>query len=169
TTTLGNQATNDFVCRNAPTRNGTTHPHQPLYQHVAGSDGVESIAVGNESQFPAQCGAQGMEVENRRATNALPVAERDALGQLIAAKTAGLTMQELMQALEAAGVPCGPVNTIDQVCAEPQAIHRGLTVEQTRPDLADPVRTIASPIRLSKTPVRYDAPPPKLGQDTEDG
>ncbi|MBN9479468.1 MAG: CoA transferase, partial [Bordetella sp.] len=54
----------------------------------------------------------------------------------------------------------------DQVFAEPQAIHRGLTVEQTRPDLADPVRTVASPIRLSRTPVRYDAPPPRLGQDT---
>ncbi|WP_449252784.1 CoA transferase, partial [Brevundimonas naejangsanensis] len=86
----------------------------------------------------------------------------------IATKTAGFTMQGLMQALEAAGVPCGPVNTIDQVFAEPQAIHRGLTVEQTRPDLAVPVRTVASPIRLSKTPVRYDAPPPKLGQDTQD-
>ncbi|EKY23434.1 hypothetical protein HMPREF0185_03530, partial [Brevundimonas diminuta 470-4] len=47
-------------------------------------------------------------------------------------------------------------------------IHRGLTVEQTRADLADPVRTVASPIRLSKTPVRYDAPPPRLGQDTDD-
>ncbi|MBN9478839.1 MAG: CoA transferase, partial [Bordetella sp.] len=56
----------------------------------------------------------------------------------------------------------------DQVFAEPQAIHRGLTVEQTRPDLADPVRTVASPIRLSRTPVRYDAPPPRLGQDTQD-
>src|SRR5690606_28030036 len=106
--------------------------------------------------------------EDRFATNALRVAEREALGPLIAAKTAGATMQELMQALEAAGVPCGPVNTIDQVFEEPQAIHRGQTVEQTRPDLADPIRTVASPIRLSKTPVRYDAPPPKLGQDTQD-
>ncbi|MNI30703.1 formyl-coenzyme A transferase [compost metagenome] len=65
-------------------------------------------------------------------------------------------------------MPCGPVNTIDQVFQEPQAIHRGLTVEQTRADLAHPVRTVASPIRLSKTPVRYDAPPPRLGQDTEE-
>ena len=64
--------------------------------------------------------------------------------------------------LEPAGVPCGPVNTVDQVFAEPQAIHRGLTVEQSRDDLATPIRTVASPIRLSKTPVRYDAPPPRL-------
>ncbi|MNS98040.1 formyl-coenzyme A transferase [compost metagenome] len=72
-----------------------------------------------------------------------------------------------MAALEAAGVPCGPVNTVDQVFEEPQAIHRGLIVEQSRDDLATPIRTVASPIRLSKTPVRYDAPPPKLGQDTD--
>ncbi|MGE7197384.1 CaiB/BaiF CoA transferase family protein [Brevundimonas naejangsanensis] len=165
---LANQATNWFVSGKAPTRMGNAHPNLAPYQPFACSDGMVIIAVGNDGQFRALCGALGLEVEDRFATNALRVAEREALGPLIATKTAGFTMQGLMQALEAAGVPCGPVNTIDQVFAEPQAIHRGLTVEQTRPDLADPIRTVASPIRLSKTPVRYDAPPPKLGQDTED-
>ncbi|MGX1693219.1 CaiB/BaiF CoA transferase family protein [Brevundimonas naejangsanensis] len=165
---LANQATNWFVSGKAPTRMGNAHPNLAPYQPFACSDGMVIIAVGNDGQFRALCGALGLEVEDRFATNALRVAEREALGPLIATKTAGFTMQELMQALEAAGVPCGPVNTIDQVFAEPQAIHRGLTIEQTRADLADPVRTVASPIRLSKTPVRYDAPPPKLGQDTED-
>ncbi len=163
---LANQATNWFVSGKAPTRMGNAHPNLAPYQPFACSDGMVIIAVGNDGQFRALCGALGLEVEDRFATNALRVAEREALGPLIATKTAGFTMQGLMQALEAAGVPCGPVNTIDQVFAEPQAIHRGLTVEQTRPDLADPVRTVASPIRLSKTPVRYDAPPPRLGQDT---
>jgi len=165
---LANQATNWFVSGKAPTRMGNAHPNLAPYQPFACSDGMVIIAVGNDGQFRALCGALGLEVEDRFATNALRVAEREALGPLIAAKTQGFTMQGLMQALEAAGVPCGPVNTIDQVFAEPQAIHRGLTVEQTRPDLAAPVRTVASPIRLSKTPVRYDAPPPKLGQDTQD-
>jgi len=165
---LANQATNYFVSGKAPTRMGNAHPNLAPYQPFACSDGMVIIAVGNDGQFRALCGALGLEIEDRFASNALRVAEREALGTLIAAKTAGFTMQELMQALEAAGVPCGPVNTIDQVFAEPQAIHRGLTVEQTRPDLADPVRTVASPIRLSKTPVRYDAPPPRLGQDTDD-
>ncbi|MEN5052101.1 CaiB/BaiF CoA-transferase family protein [Brevundimonas naejangsanensis] len=165
---LANQATNWFVSGKAPTRMGNAHPNLAPYQPFACSDGMVIIAVGNDGQFRALCGALGLEVEDRVATNALRVAEREALDPLIAAKTAGFTMQGLMQALEAAGVPCGPVNTIDQVFAEPQAIHRGLTVEQTRADLTDPVRTVASPIRLSKTPVRYDAPPPKLGQDTED-
>ncbi|MGW8706672.1 CaiB/BaiF CoA transferase family protein [Brevundimonas sp. NPDC055814] len=163
---LANQATNWFVSGKAPTRMGNAHPNLAPYQPFSCSDGRVIIAVGNDGQFRALCGALGLEVEDRFASNALRVAEREALGTLIAAKTEGFTMQGLMQALEAAGVPCGPVNTIDQVFAEPQAIHRGLTVEQTRPDLADPVRTVASPIRLSKTPVRYDAPPPRLGQDT---
>ncbi len=163
---LANQATNYFVSGKAPSRMGNAHPNLAPYQPFPCSDGMVIIAVGNDGQFRALCGALGLQVEDRFATNALRVAEREALGPLIAAKTQGFTMQGLMQALEAAGVPCGPVNTIDQVFDEPQAIHRGLTVEQTRPDLADPVRTVASPIRLSKTPVRYDAPPPKLGQDT---
>jgi crotonobetainyl-CoA:carnitine CoA-transferase CaiB-like acyl-CoA transferase len=76
-------------------------------------------------------------------------------------------MKALMAMLEAAGVPCGPVNTIDQVFEEPQARHRGLEVEQSRADLAGPVRTVASPIRMSRTPVRYDLPPPALGSDTD--
>lgn len=164
---LANQATNYFVSGKAPTRMGNAHPNLAPYQPFPCSDGMVIIAVGNDGQFRALCGALKLQVEDRFATNALRVANREALGPLIAAKTEVFTMQGLMQALEAAGVPCGPVNTIDQVFEEPQAIHRGLTVEQTRPDLADPVRTVASPIRLSKTPVRYDAPPPKLGQDTE--
>nr|WP_278449170.1 CaiB/BaiF CoA-transferase family protein [Brevundimonas diminuta] len=164
---LANQATNYFVSGKAPTRMGNAHPNLAPYQPFPCSDGMVIIAVGNDGQFRALCGALELQVEDRFATNALRVANREALGPLIAAKTEVFTMQGLMQALEAAGVPCGPVNTIDQVFEEPQAIHRGLTVEQKRPDLADPVRTVASPIRLSKTPVRYDAPPPKLGQDTE--
>ena len=164
---LANQATNYFVSGKAPTRMGNAHPNLAPYQPFPCSDGMVIIAVGNDGQFRALCGALGLEVEDRFATNALRVANREALGPLIAAQTEVFTMQGLMQALETAGVPCGPVNTIDQVFEEPQAIHRGLTVEQTRPDLANPVRTVASPIRLSKTPVRYDAPPPKLGQDTK--
>ena len=164
---LANQASSYFVSGKAPTRMGNAHPNLAPYQPFPCSDGMVIIAVGNDGQFRALCGALELQVEDRFATNALRIANREALGPLIATKTQGFTMQGLMQALEAAGVPCGPVNTIDQVFEEPQAIHRGLTVEQTRPDLADPVRTVASPIRLSKTPVRYDAPPPKLGQDTE--
>ncbi|WP_292032374.1 MULTISPECIES: CaiB/BaiF CoA transferase family protein [unclassified Brevundimonas] len=168
---LANQAANWFVSGTAPTRMGNAHPNLAPYQPFPCSDGMVVIAVGNDGQFRALAKALGVEpmgVDSRFATNALRVQHRAALSPTLSALTASFTMKGLMAALEAAGVPCGPVNTIDQVFEEPQALYRGLTVEQTRPDLATPIRTVASPIRLSKTPVRYDAPPPKLGQDTEE-
>ncbi|PQZ83428.1 MULTISPECIES: CaiB/BaiF CoA-transferase family protein [unclassified Brevundimonas] len=167
---LANQATNYFVSGTAPTRMGNAHPNLAPYQPFPCSDGMVVIAVGNDGQFRALAKALGvapMGADPRFATNALRVQHRAELSPTLSALTAGFTMKGLMAALEAAGVPCGPVNTIDQVFEEPQALHRGLTVEQSRDDLAAPIRTVASPIRLSRTPVRYDAPPPKLGQDTE--
>ncbi|MEG0818284.1 MAG: CaiB/BaiF CoA-transferase family protein [Brevundimonas sp.] len=167
---LANQATNYFVSGKAPTRMGNAHPNLAPYQPFPCSDGMVVIAVGNDGQFRALAKALGVEpmgIDPRFATNALRVQHRLELSPALSALTAGFTMKGLMAALEAAGVPCGPVNTIDQVFEEPQALHRGLTVEQSRPDLATPIRTVASPIRLSRTPVRYDAPPPKLGQDTQ--
>lgn len=168
---LANQATNYFVSSNAPTRMGNAHPNLAPYQPFPCSDGMVVIAVGNDGQFRALAKALGvapMGADPRFATNALRVQHRAELSPTLSALTANFTMKGLMAALEAASVPCGPVNTVDQVFEEPQAIHRGLTVEQSRADLAAPIRTVASPIRLSKTPVRYDAPPPKLGQDTDD-
>ncbi|MFE9084613.1 CaiB/BaiF CoA transferase family protein [Brevundimonas sp. NPDC003935] len=167
---LANQATNWFVSGTAPTRMGNAHPNLAPYQPFPCSDGMVVIAVGNDGQFRALAKALGVEAmgaDPRFATNALRVQHRAELSPTLSALTAAFTMKGLMATLEAAGVPCGPVNTVDQVFEEPQALHRGLTVEQSRPDLATPIRTVASPIRLSRTPVRYDAPPPKLGQDTE--
>ncbi len=167
---LANQATNYFVSGTAPTRMGNAHPNLAPYQPFPCSDGMVVIAVGNDGQFRALAKALGvapMGIDPRFATNALRVQHRAELSPTLSALTAGFTMKALMAALEVAGVPCGLVNTIDQVFEEPQALHRGLTVEQSRPDLAKPIRTVASPIRLSKTPVRYDAPPPRLGQDTD--
>lgn len=167
---LANQATNYFVSGNAPTRMGNAHPNLAPYQPFPCADGMVVIAVGNDGQFRALAKALGvapMGADPRFTINALRVQHRAELSPALSALTAGFTMKGLMAALEAAGVPCGPVNTVDQVFEEPQAIRRGLTVEQSRADLVGPIRTVASPIRLSKTPVRYDAPPPKLGQDTD--
>ena len=167
---LANQAANYFVSGAAPTRMGNAHPNLAPYQPFPCSDGMVVIAVGNDGQFRSLAKALGVEpmgADPRFVTNALRVEHRVELSPTLSALTAGFTMKGLMAALEAAGVPCGPVNTVDQVFAERQAIHRGLTVEQSRDDLATPIRTVASPIRLSKTPVRYDLPPPALGADTE--
>jgi crotonobetainyl-CoA:carnitine CoA-transferase CaiB-like acyl-CoA transferase len=168
---LANQATNWFVSGKAPTRMGNAHPNLAPYQPFPCTDGMVVIAVGNDGQFRALCGALGapdMGSDPRFTTNAARIEHRAVLTAELSALTAGHGMKPLMALLEAAGVPCGPVNTVDQVFAEPQALHRGLEVEQTRADLSAPVRTVASPIRLSKTPVRYDRPPPALGADTDE-
>ena len=167
---LANQASNYFVSGQAPTRLGNAHPNLSPYQPFPCSDGMVIIAVGNDGQFRALTRALGQEAlgtDVRFATNAARVGNRAELSALLSDLTRPHSMKALMAMLDAAGVPHGPINTLDQVFAEPQALHRQLVVEQTRDDLAEPVRTVASPIRLSKTPVRYDAPPPRLGQDTD--
>lgn len=166
---LANQASNWFVSGRAPSRMGNAHPNLAPYQPFPCTDGMVVIAVGNDGQFRALAsalGAPGLGADPRFLTNALRIEHRAAMTAELSALTAGQTMAGLMAALEAAGVPCGPVNTIDQVFAEPQARHRGLEVTQARADLSGPVRTVASPIRMSLTPVAYDRPPPALGQDT---
>ncbi|MEY4242150.1 MAG: hypothetical protein RJA14_1846 [Pseudomonadota bacterium] len=168
---LANQATNWFVSGKVPARMGNAHPNLAPYQPFPCTDGMVVIAVGNDGQFRALCGALGaggMGADPRFLTNALRIEHRAVMTAELSALTAGLTMHGLMTALEAAGVPCGPVNTIDQVFDEPQAKHRGLEVTQDRADLSGPVRTVASPIRMSLTPVAYDRAPPALGQDTDE-
>ncbi|WP_439470140.1 CaiB/BaiF CoA transferase family protein [Brevundimonas sp.] len=168
---LANQAANYFVSGKAPTRMGNAHPNLAPYQPFPCSDGMVVIAVGNDGQYRALCLALGVEslgTDARFATNAQRVAHREDLTPALSALTGKHSMKALMAMLEAAGVPCGPVNTIDQVFEEPQAMHRGLEVRQTRADLDGPVRTVASPIRMSKTPVAYDRAPPALGADTDE-
>ena len=167
---LANQATNYFVSGKAPTRMGNAHPNLVPYQPFPASDGMVVIAVGNDGQYRTLCGVLGAEdlgADPRYAANAGRIEHRTELVAVLSALTRTLTMAELFARLEAAGVPCGPVNTIDQVFEEPQAVHRGLAVDLPRDDLSEPARTVASPIRLSATPVRYDRAPPVLGADTE--
>lgn len=167
---LTNQAANYFVSGESPGRMGNAHPNLSPYQPFPCTDGSVIVAVGNDGQYRALCralGARALGEDPRFATNAARLSHRNDLTEALAALTARFSMKDLMAALEAAGVPCGPVNSIAQVFEEPQAVHRRLVVEQVRDDLSAPIRTVASPIRLSKTPVAYDRPPPALGADTE--
>ena len=168
---LANQATNFFVSGTAPTRMGNAHPNLSPYQPFPCTDGMVVIAVGNDSQFRNLCTALGehdLGTDDRFAVNAGRVANRAELGPILSALTAPLTMADLMRRLERAGVPCGPVNTVDQVFAEPQAVARGLTVEQTRNDLNAPIRTVASPVRMNGAAAVSDKPPPALGEHTRE-
>jgi crotonobetainyl-CoA:carnitine CoA-transferase CaiB-like acyl-CoA transferase len=168
---LANQATNYFVSGAAPQRMGNAHPNLAPYQPFRTADGEIVIAVGNELQFRALCRALGEEAladDPRFRTNADRVTNRTELIPILEARTRSLPAAQWIEALEPAGVPCGPVNTVEQVFAEPHAAARELVVEQRRDDLTEPVRTVASPLRLSRTPPSYDSPPPALGAHTEE-
>jgi crotonobetainyl-CoA:carnitine CoA-transferase CaiB-like acyl-CoA transferase len=168
---LANQATNFFVSGQPPVRMGNAHPNLAPYQPFPCADGMVVIAVGNDGQFRALASALGrsdLGTDARFATNALRIEHRAALTDALSALTRPLTMATLMATLEATGVPCGPVNTIDQVFAEPQSLARGLLVEQARDDLEDTVRTVASPIRIGEGRTAAPTPPPALGQHTDE-
>ncbi|RMD88377.1 MAG: CoA transferase, partial [Alphaproteobacteria bacterium] len=100
------------------------------------------------------------------ATNAARVANRKALVGIIARRMAERESADWLERLKAARIPAGPVNTIAEAFAHPQAIHRGLKVELDHP-LGVKVPTVANPIRLSETPIAYRDPPPMLGQHTD--
>jgi crotonobetainyl-CoA:carnitine CoA-transferase CaiB-like acyl-CoA transferase len=168
---LANQASNFFTSGAAPSRMGNAHPNLAPYQPFPTRDGELVIAVGNDGQFRSLCltlGEAALADAPEFATNAGRVRARETLTSRLSALTAVRTTADWLVVLEAAGVPCGPVNTVDQVFAEPQAAARNLVVEQRRPDLRDPVRTVASPLRLSRTPPSYGAPPPALGAHTDE-
>ena len=168
---LANQASNFFVSGVAPTRMGNAHPNLAPYQPFPTADGAVVIAVGNDGQFRALCGALGCAEaadDPRFLTNALRVQHRAELVAVLSRRTIERSTDDWLAALEGAGVPCGPINTVDRVFAEPQAQARGLVVEQAREDLEGPVKTVASPFRLSKTPADYRHAPPALGAHTRE-
>ncbi len=167
---LANQAANWFASGRTPGRVGNAHPNLTPYQVFATEDGAVVLAVGNDGQFRAFChaaGAPGLASDPRFLKNADRIAHRKELVNLLAPIFTGRTTHEWMADLEAVGVPCGPINTIDQVFAEPQAVARGLMIDMPREDLVHPIRMVASPMRLSKTPPVQGRAPPSLGVDTE--
>ena len=168
---LANQATNFFVSGEVPRRLGNAHPNLVPYQPFPTADGDVVIAVGNDGQFRALCaalGEPGLADDERFAVNARRVENRTELVARLKTLTGSRPSADLIGLLEAAGVPCGPINSIDQVFAHPQAVGRGTAVRQERPDIPSGLSTVASPIRLSASPVSYDLPPPALGADTEE-
>ncbi len=160
---LANQAMNYLATGISPTRLGNAHPNIAPYQTFATSDGHFILAVGNDGQFArfaAVVGAPEMAEDPRFATNADRVANRAALTALIGAKTAAWTRDGLLAALETAGVPAGPINTVADVFADRQVIARGM---QIAPDGVPGLRT---PITLSDASLVLDRPAPRLGQHT---
>ncbi len=166
---LANQAMNYFVSGKAPTRLGNAHPNITPYQVFPTADGHIVLAVGNDGQFRAFCGEAGLDgapADPRFATNPARIENRAAITAIVAAAMAQRTTAAWIAALETAGVPCGPINAVDQVFADAQVVARGLAQSMRREDGQD-VTLVASPLRLSRTPPRVDHAPPPLGADTE--
>ena len=166
---LANVASNYLVGGKIPRRLGTAHPNSVPYQVFPTGDGFIIIAANNDGQFERFCRAAGtpeLLEDPDFASNALRVRNRDRLISMIEAVTCTRGTDAWMEALEAAGVPCAPVNTIDRVFADPQVEARGMQIRMPHPLAGEDVRLVGSPIRLSRTPVSYRRAPPTLGQHT---
>jgi crotonobetainyl-CoA:carnitine CoA-transferase CaiB-like acyl-CoA transferase len=167
---LANQALNFLVGGKAPKRLGNAHPNIVPYQTFATADGFIIIAVGNERQFREYtkiAGVPHIPDDPRFGTNRHRVENREALVALLVEPMKKRKTHEWIGALEAAAVPCGPINTIDQVFDDPQVKARGLSVTLARED-GTPTPGVANPVRFSATPVEYTKAAPRLGDATED-
>jgi crotonobetainyl-CoA:carnitine CoA-transferase CaiB-like acyl-CoA transferase len=155
----GNQAMNYLTTGEAPGRIGNFHPNLAPYQVFDCSDGYIIIAVGNDAQYQRLCAALGapdLATAPEYATNADRVALRDQLSALLTARTMTFTKEGLLSACESAGVPAGPINTLEEVYADPQIIARGMRID---PEGVPGVRT---PIRFSDADMALEKASPKL-------
>ena len=167
---LANQGANYLATGTSPKRLGNAHPNIVPYQTFATADGAVILACGNDNLFRKFCevaSAAHLADDPRYATNGKRVENRAELTKTLDEIFARRTTREWVEALEAAGVPNGPINTIEQVFAEPQALARGLRLELAHP-LAGKVSLTRSPMRFSATALEHERPPPLLGEHTDE-
>jgi formyl-CoA transferase len=167
---LANQAMNYLASGEIPARLGNAHPNIVPYQTFRTADGDIILACGNDNLFRKFCEVakcESLAQEERFATNAKRVENRADLTALLAEIFLARTTKDWVDALEAAGVPNGPINNIAQVFEEPQVRARGLRIDLPHPT-AGTVALVASPMRFSGTPIEHKRPPPTLGQHTDE-
>jgi crotonobetainyl-CoA:carnitine CoA-transferase CaiB-like acyl-CoA transferase len=165
---LGNQNLNYLVSGNSPVQMGNAHMNIAPYEVVPVSDGHIILAVGNDSQFQRFCAVVGLDAlaaDPDFATNSARVTNRARLREQIIERLAARSRDELLSALEEAGVPASPINDIGQMFADPQTIARGM-----RLDLDDghgnTLPSVRAPMVMSETPLVYERPSPRLGEHT---
>jgi len=159
---------NYLVTGTPPERAGNAHQNIVPYQVFACADGHLILAVGNDSQFARFCEVAGVPEwarDARFAKNADRVRNRATLVPMVAGVIAARDQREWLAALEDAGIPCGPINKLDAVFADPQIVARGMRFDLPHP-LAGKVPQVAPPIRMSGTPLRPELPPPLLAEHT---
>ncbi len=164
------QAINYFLSGRVPQRMGNAHSNMVPYQVFACKEGSVIVAVGNDGQYRALCGAIGradLAADERYATAGGRNRNRDTLIPPIAEAMLARTMQEWVQILQAANVPCGPIYNIEQVFQDPHVRHRGMQLSLPHAAGVD-TPAVANPIRMRDTPIRYGRAAPTLGQHTDD-
>jgi crotonobetainyl-CoA:carnitine CoA-transferase CaiB-like acyl-CoA transferase len=167
---LANLSSSFFVSGQAPKRMGNAHQNIVPYHVFRAADEFLIVAVGNDTQFASFCrviGCPQWPADARFATNPARVRHRDLLVGLIGERLAERPAREWLAALEPAGVPCGPINDLAQVFADPQVRHRGMQARIPHP-LAGEVSVVANPMKFSATPLPHDNAPPTLGQHTRE-
>jgi formyl-CoA transferase len=160
---LANQASNYLVSGTNPGRQGNTHPNLVPYQPFACADKALIIAVGNDRQFAALAALLGRPewaTDPCFATNAERIAHRSELVAAIEAITRTRAAADWYEACERAGIPAGPINSIAQALADPQATHRAMLREMEN------FRLLGGPVRLDGERMDSNRPPPRLGQHT---
>lgn len=163
-------ATAFFASGKLPRPLGTAHPSIAPYQAVRARDGHLVIAVGNDALWQKFCAATGLthlQNDPRFATNPLRVQHRAELIALIEARFAEQPSAYWVAALDAAGVPAGPILDYSQIYQDPHVLHRQMAVEVEHPT-AGPVKLPGVPVKFSATPGEIHSPPPTLGQHTDE-
>jgi formyl-CoA transferase len=165
-----NQISNYFHSGKLPERWGNAHPNLLPYEVFATSDGHLILGAGNDSQWTSFCAAAGRpELARDPRFESMPdrIRNREKLIPLVREIMKERPSKGWIERLEAANVPCGPINNYREVFEDPQVRHRGLKVEIPHP-AGVPCPTVASPMRFSETPVEYELPPPRLGEHTRE-
>ena len=158
-----------FASGESPTRRGNDHPSVAPYQTLRARDGWINLGVANDSLWKRYCDAverPDLRDDPRFATAPARVEHRRKLIPIIEELTAARTVQEWMDLLGTAGVPCGRIRNVAEVCTNPQLVERGKVVERPHPT-AGQVQMIGQPIELSDTPARIETAPPLLGEQTD--
>ena len=154
---LANQAANYFGSGVSPTRVGNSHVNVCPYAVFETADGWFILAVGNDGQFRRFCAVVDMDAADPRyATNALRLEHREPLFAAITEATRRFTRDDLLARLETAGVPAGPINTVEQALNDPQIAARGMILNTT------PLKGLRTPIRFSDADLATDTPAPRL-------
>jgi crotonobetainyl-CoA:carnitine CoA-transferase CaiB-like acyl-CoA transferase len=167
---LINQAQNAFVTGRQPARRGNAHPNIVPYEAFDTADRPIVVAVGSERQWPRFCaaiGEPGLAADPRFATNGDRVANRETLRPLLEARLRERTAAAWLSVLDAADVPCGPVNDVLPAIESEQARAGGMDASIEHPILGT-IRQVGSPIKLDGSAASPRRPPPLLGEHTDE-